>query len=116
MATIPAPALPLVAADDGHRLPSRASGSRSVLAARMASQAYECVFLAQMLRPMFDQLNVSAPFGGGFAEEMWRSLLVDEYGRAMSRAGGVGVADVVMRELVRAQGSFNQMEEANDGR
>jgi Rod binding domain-containing protein len=30
-------------------------------------------------------------------------MLRDEYGRLIARSGGVGVADAVMRQLLRAQ-------------
>lgn len=71
--------------------------------ARQVSEEFEAVFLSQMLKPMFANSDAEAPFGGGFAEEMWRSLQVDEYGKAMARAGGVGIADAVMQEILRNQ-------------
>ena len=44
------------------------------------------------------------PFGGGFAEETYRSLLYQEIGRQMSASGGVGIADAVYAEMVKLQG------------
>jgi Rod binding domain-containing protein len=34
---------------------------------------------------------------------MWRSLMVDEYGKSMAKAGGIGLADSVMSEMLRLQ-------------
>jgi hypothetical protein len=45
----------------------------------------------------------AGPFGGGHGEEVFRSLLTQEYGRSMARAGGVGFADAVQREILRLQ-------------
>lgn len=81
--------------------------TRSVDAERLrkAAEDFEAVFIAEMLRPMTDGLGAETPFGGGFAEDMWRSTLVDEYGKAIARNGGLGIADAVARELLRLQQS-----------
>jgi peptidoglycan hydrolase FlgJ len=52
---------------------------------------------------MFTSVQVEAPFGGGHAEEMWRSLQVDEYGKMIARTGGIGVADAVFKEMLKIQ-------------
>ena len=70
---------------------------------RQTAQEFEATFLAQMLRPMFDGLSTEAPFGGGHAEETWRGFMIDEMGKQISRAGGVGLADQVMAEMIRMQ-------------
>jgi Rod binding domain-containing protein len=71
--------------------------------AREAAVKFEGMFLAQLLRPMFDTIEVDPTFGGGNAERMWRSLMVDEYGKAIARAGGIGLADAVQREILMMQ-------------
>lgn len=63
----------------------------------------EGFFLSQMLQPMFKELSTETPFSGGLGEELWRSLQVDEFGKAMARAGGTGLADKVMREMLAIQ-------------
>ncbi|MGF1641369.1 MAG: rod-binding protein [Rhodospirillales bacterium] len=70
---------------------------------RRVAEEFEAFFLAQMLKPMFSGVEAEAPFGGGFGEEMWRSLQIEQYGKALVRAGGIGLADTVMREMLRAQ-------------
>jgi flagellar protein FlgJ len=70
---------------------------------RKAAQEFEGLFLSQMLQPMFSDLGAGEPFGGGPSEEIWRSMLVDEYGKSLARAGGIGLADRVMTEMLRAQ-------------
>jgi Rod binding domain-containing protein len=71
--------------------------------ARAAAKDFEAFYLSQMLQPMFSGLSTAPPFGGGHAESVWRSLLVDEYGRQIAQGGGVGVADAVMRTMLSAQ-------------
>lgn len=70
---------------------------------RAAAREFEAVFLAEMLRPMVANLTPAKPFGAGLGEEMWRSLLADEYGKAIAAGGGIGIADAVTRELLGAQ-------------
>lgn len=70
---------------------------------RETAQDFEAVFLSQMMKPMFEGLSAEAPFGGGPGEDMWRSLMVDEYGKSVAKSGGIGIADAVMGEMLRMQ-------------
>ncbi|TWA64355.1 rod binding protein [Azospirillum brasilense] len=70
---------------------------------RQSANEFESVFVSQMLGHMFDGVEVDQNFGGGHAEEMFRSMLTNEYGKQVSRSGGFGIADQVYRELLRAQ-------------
>lgn len=72
-------------------------------AMREAAQEFEALFIAEMIRPMFEGIKTEAPFGGGQSEKMWRSLQIDEYGKAVANAGGVGIADNVLNEMIRLQ-------------
>ena len=55
---------------------------------RQTAIDFEAFFLGQMLQPMFSNINPEPPFGGGHSEKIWRSMLVDEMGKAMAEAGG----------------------------
>lgn len=72
-------------------------------AIRRAAEEFEATFLAQMLQPLFQGLSTDGPFGGGPSEGVFRSLLLDEYARATARAGGVGIAQAIERELLALQ-------------
>lgn len=67
------------------------------------AQEFEAQFISQMLENMFSTVETNPVLGGGEGEEMYRSLMVDEYGKLLARAGGIGVADHVKRELLRLQ-------------
>lgn len=71
--------------------------------ARKVGQDFEQMFLAQMLGPIFESLPTDGPFGGGTGERMFRTFQVDEYARAVTRAGGLGIADAVAREIIALQ-------------
>lgn len=70
---------------------------------RKAADEFEVQFFGQMLAPMFETIETDPTFGGGHGEEMFRSLLVNEYGKQVSQRGGFGISDAVYRELLRAQ-------------
>ncbi|MEQ8602035.1 MAG: rod-binding protein [Marivibrio sp.] len=76
-----------------------------VAKAREAAVDFEAVFLTQMLKPMFDEIDADGPFGGGQAEAINRDMLVDEYGQMLARSGGVGLADKIMSEILKMQES-----------
>lgn len=72
-------------------------------ALRKAASEFEGVFLSQMLAPMFEGIATDGPFGGGHAEEVYRSLMIDEFGKQIARAGGVGIADQVVSQILQSQ-------------
>ena len=80
---------------------------------RRAAEEFESVFLAEMLAPMFDGLETDGLGGGGMGEEIFRPMLVERYAEAISRAGGVGIADSIVRELIRLQETTQLPETVN---
>lgn len=72
-------------------------------AMRKVAEDFESVFLAEMMRPMFDGIEAEGPFSGGQAEEIWKNMQVDEYGKSIAKRGGIGIADAVMDQLIRMQ-------------
>jgi peptidoglycan hydrolase FlgJ len=43
------------------------------------------------------------PFSGGHGANIWRSFLTDEYSKSFVKAGGIGIAAQVTRELLAQQ-------------
>lgn len=68
-----------------------------------AAVEFESVFVSEMLGHMFDGVQADQTFGGGEGENMFHSLLVNEYGKQVAARGGLGLANQVYRELLRAQ-------------
>jgi hypothetical protein len=52
---------------------------------------------------MFESVPTDGPFGGGEGEEMFRSLMVDEFGKNIEAQGGFGLAAPVARHLLQLQ-------------
>ncbi len=71
--------------------------------AMKVGQKFETMYLSEMLQPMFEGIKSDKMFGGGHGEEMFQSLAVGEYAKALSASGGVGIAAAVQREILRLQ-------------
>jgi Rod binding domain-containing protein len=83
--------------------PKQLTRTESPERAREGAEEFEALFLAQMIEHMFEGIETDGLFGGGHSEEMFRSMLFQEFGKALSRAGGVGIADAVQREILKTQ-------------
>lgn len=92
--------IPLAGAPLAARTPQQASPPPEIV--RVARE-FETVFLNEMLAPMFESLETDGLGGGGMGERMFRPMLVERYAQAISQAGGVGISDHIIRELMRMQ-------------
>ena len=70
---------------------------------RETAEAFEASFLSQMMKPMFEGLSTEAPFGGGEAEATWRTFLLDAMAKQTVQAGGIGLTNTVMAEMLKMQ-------------
>jgi Rod binding domain-containing protein len=80
-----------------------ASKTASPEAARKTAQSFEAYFLSQFVDRMFQGIPKDSLSGSGNGEEIFRTLLSQEYGKAMAAHGGVGIADQVYREILKTQ-------------
>lgn len=73
--------------------------------ARIAETAkqFEANIMSSLMQAMFEGVDAGA-FGGGHGEEQFKSVLVDAFARQTVKAGGMGVADQVAREMLKMQG------------
>ena len=83
--------------------PAPAAPNAASARMRETAENFEASFLAQMLKPMFEGLSTDGPFGGGEAEGTWRSFMIDAMAKQTVKAGGIGLADTVVAEMVRMQ-------------
>jgi Rod binding domain-containing protein len=72
--------------------------------AEQIAQQFERMFITEMLQPMFSGIETDGPFGGGQGEDVFRPMLLDQYADAVAKGGGIGIADVVLKEILRLQG------------
>lgn len=86
----------------GTRTP-KAGGQMDPQRAKDAATQFEGFFVGQMMEHMMAGVEVNPEFGGGTGEETWRSMLNQEYGKEIAKSGKLGVADNVMKAMLRAQ-------------
>jgi peptidoglycan hydrolase FlgJ len=75
---------------------------------RETAEQFEASFLSQMIKPMFEGLKTDGPFGGGDAEATWRSFMIDAMAKQTVKAGGVGLADTVVAQMLKMQEAQEQ--------
>lgn len=84
-------------------LPSAAQIAAAPPALRRAAEELEGVFLSELLQPVFEAFDTDGLGGGGAGERTFRPMLVQEYAKSMVAAGGIGLADALLADLVRMQ-------------
>lgn len=70
---------------------------------RETAEQFEASFLSQMLKPMFEGLKTDGIGGGGEAEGQWRSFMIDAMAKQTVKAGGIGLADQVVAQMLKMQ-------------
>ena len=82
-----------------------ATGAKTAIdiKARKTAEDFESFFISTLLETMSSGIEVDPAFGGGHGEQVFRSMLNDEYARTFAHAGGIGIADSVYREIIRIQ-------------
>lgn len=81
------------------------AAQKSCEAAKIEETAenFEAFFITRMMESMFEGVSTDGMFGGGNAEKIYRSMLLDEYGRTMAKTGGIGVKETVMNAILQMQ-------------
>ena len=67
-----------------------------------AAQEFEAIFLAQVLAHLHPAPAADAPGGSG-DHGLFHTMFNEEIAKLISRSGGVGVADAVLREMLKLQ-------------
>ncbi len=67
---------------------------------KKVSQDFEALFL----KKLFDEMDKTVDrknslFDGGNAEEIFRGMLNDERAKSISKSGGIGLADLIYKQL-----------------
>lgn len=71
--------------------------------ATAASKDFESMFISQMLEQMFGDSIGEEAYGDAESSEIYKSMMVDAYGKEIGKSGGIGIADYVKKELLKLQ-------------
>ncbi len=84
--------------------PATAPGKPANLEAlRDVAQQFEAVFLAQVLSRINQGSSSDQTAGEGGEQTLFHDMFNDEVAKLISRSGGVGVADAVLKEMLKVQ-------------
>lgn len=75
----------------------------TTLTLQKAARELEAIFIHQILKSVRDSSRLGGPLAPGSGQRMYQDMLDDELARAMARGGGIGLADVLVRDLTRRQ-------------
>ena len=70
---------------------------------KKTAEQFEGILVTQFLNQMFDGISTDGMFGGGQGEAMFRSMMVDEYGKQIAGNGGLGLSSAIQREMLKMQ-------------
>lgn len=71
-------------------------------AAWKTAQEFEAVFLGQITKLMFENVE-PGEFSGGHGEEIFRGVMAERIGDEIARKNGVGLAPAVFEQIIRMQ-------------
>ena len=86
----------MVAITSGHPVPIQPEAKGQL---KDLSQQLEAQFLAEMLKGA-GLGDVPESFGGGVGEEQFASFLREQQAMAMTKAGGIGLAEAIFKALI----------------
>jgi Rod binding domain-containing protein len=78
-------------------------GLQTEAATARTAQDFEAFFITSIMENLFAGVGTDTLFGGGQSEGVYRSMLLQEYGKLTARSGGIGLAAAVQHEMLRAQ-------------
>ena len=80
-----------------------AKSAAQIAKAEETAKEFEAVFVAEMMKPMFEGISTDGMFGGGKGEEVFRGMLLEEYGKLMAQTSSIGLADQVKQQIILMQ-------------
>jgi flagellar protein FlgJ len=71
--------------------------------AKTISQDFEGLFIGMMVKAMHDTVEQDKLTGGGHGEEVFRSMLDQEYVAQAVKRGGFGLAKLIEKEIIQQE-------------
>lgn len=72
--------------------------------AKKVAQDFEALFVGMMMKSMRATVGKDTLTGGGHGDEIYRSLLDQEYAAAsVKRGGGLGIAKIIEKDIIRQE-------------
>jgi len=86
------------------KLEQAAGGKMSMEEAKKVAKDFESLFVSQMLEHMMGGDSMGDDlFGNAETDEIYKSMMVDEYSKAIVKSGGIGIAGYIEQGLARRE-------------
>lgn len=73
-------------------------------ALKRAAEGFEAIFFGEVIKNMRDTVPKTGFLDGGFAEQVYTSLLDDQLAKGMAKEAGGTLADAMVRQLLQKPG------------
>lgn len=73
---------------------------------------FEAVFVSEMVKPMFAGIETDKMFGGGKGEEIFRGMMIQEYGKNVADRNITGIQTQVLSKLIEMQAEQTAQDES----
>jgi peptidoglycan hydrolase FlgJ len=70
---------------------------------RATAHEVESIFLSHMLKTLREASGSQGPLSGK-GQRVYQELMDEQMGRALAKAGGIGLADLLVRDVLRRRG------------
>jgi flagellar protein FlgJ len=75
---------------------------------RKSAEDFQAMFMSEMMGHMFEGMQTDPMFGGGHGEEMFRGMMIREYGKNVAKsAQGAALTDQLQQAMIRMQENLN---------
>jgi flagellar protein FlgJ len=96
------------AAEKARRLQRQAAGAsglseKQLQQAKKVSQDFEGLFIGMMMKSMRETVGKDKLTGGGHGDDVYRSILDQEYVTAAVKRGGFGLAKQIEKDVIRQE-------------
>jgi flagellar protein FlgJ len=91
----------LVGTDAAAKTAAKAAAEKEARAVGKVAREFESLFVGMMLKSMRNTVGKDKLTSGGRGEEIYRSMLDQEYASAMSEHGGIGLAAMLERQMIK---------------
>ena len=72
---------------------------------RQTAHEVESIFLQQMLKTMRQASPNGKSLLSGTGQRVYQEMMDEHMGRALAKGGGIGLADMLVRDVLRRQGT-----------
>lgn len=94
-ATVPAAANP--------RIQAVINSEKNVKEVKETARKFEAMFMTEMMNHMFAGVEVDKEFGGGRGEEVFRSMMIEQYGTIIANSGQTGLSAQLEKQMLKMQ-------------